>query len=140
MNAHGVKATLRIDTNADTLTAITSYLTEIRIDQEAKTVFRTIPGLQETYEIGQTTGAFLLEGVLDAAIITHLQGLWDSNANRDALWDFEYGPQGNTTGLPKLTGKFRLATFHIGTTIDDAGRWQATLQITDAVVTVATFA
>lgn len=138
-SAHGFKGVFKLDDAAGTLTDITQYLRDVKLDQEARLVERTITGVPAYFELGHVTGVILLDGVLDAAIINQIQALWDTSAEMDELRDFEFGPQGSATGAVKLTGTCRPATFHIGTPIDDAGSWKATLQLSDNKVTAGTY-
>lgn len=137
--AHGSRAVFKLDTSGDVLTDLSAYIRSVKIDQEARIVDRSVPGLQVVKEVGRTEGVVLVEGILDAAIVTHFQNMWVDNAARDMLYDFEYGPQGSDAGKVKLTGKVRLGTYHIGTPVDDAGTFTATLVLANNVVTATTY-
>lgn len=137
--SHGTKAVFWLDNLSNVLQNLSTYLRSVKIDQEAKVVFRTIPGLQEVNQIGQTNGVIALEGVIDPVPINQLQALWGSNAARDALYNWQYGPQGGTTGLLRLSGTSRMTMFHLESTEQDASTWQANLEITDNVVVTDTW-
>ena len=129
---HGRKAIFKLDNAAGALTDITAYLDSVSVDFANRVFEASGLGSQwEDHRGGLATATISLSGSFDPAINTQLGAiLTDPSATTRS---FEYGPQGQIAGKPQVIGECRVAAYRILTELEDAGGWEATLQVSGAV-------
>jgi len=122
--SHGTNAVLTV--NAVNLSA---YINKTGMDMQTDTAEVTVLGnTAKNYIPGLEDGTIPLAGPYDVALDTAI------NAMRRTLVAFIYQPQGTTTGLPKYTGNCLLTSYKITTGTDDAGTWEAQVQLSNGWV------
>jgi hypothetical protein len=125
---HGSKAYLGVDDSGDTLRDLSAYLTSTGLPQSADTAeVSTLGNTSKSYVPGLKDATIPLEGPWDPTVDGYLSGILATER------DFEYGPQGNTGGYVKYSGRAILTSYEVGTGVDDAGTFSAELQVTDGV-------
>ena len=130
----------RIDDTGSVLRDLSAYLTEVRGLPGAR-------GLNEVTALGDS-GAKYIAGLEDVAVA--LSGMFDSTATTgpDAVLgplrthssavDFEYGPEGATSGDVKYSGTCWVTSYALRSRVGDLVGWSAALQV-DGTVTRGTF-
>ena len=130
----------RIDDTGSVLRDLSAYLTEVR----------GLPGarsLNEVTALGDS-GVKFIAGLEDVTIT--LTGMFDDTATSgpDAVLgplrthtsavDFEYGPEGASTGSVKYSGTCWVTSYALRSRVGDLVEWSAALQV-DGTVTRGTF-
>lgn len=140
MSTHGKDGFLEIDDAGGVARNISPYLDTIE-----PTYSNDIHDDTTFGQDGHTKRGGLTDGSIN------IGGLWDKTADvgtrivlrglvgKSEPVDFTYGPEGNTTGLVKDTGKFVLENYQESVPVADLIRFTATLQIS-GTVTSGTFA
>jgi hypothetical protein len=130
----------RIDDTGSVLRDLSAYLTEVRGLPGAR-------GLNEVTALGDS-GAKYIAGLEDVAVT--LSGMFDNTATTgpDAVLgplrthssavDFEYGPEGATSGDVKYSGTCWVTSYALRSRVGDLVGWSAALQV-DGTVTRGTF-
>lgn len=141
--AHGSKAKFRLDNAAGTLTDISSYVTSVSLSNELDTADVSVMGnTAKQFVVGLSGGSISLEGKFDPVIHAQLAAIVANNGTITGgnTLEWQYDPQGSTTGLPRLSGASAasgsgcyLTSYEINTDVGDGGSWSATLQVTGAV-------
>ena len=130
-----------IDDTGGTQRDLSAYITEVR----------GLPGqraLNEVTALGDS-GARFIPGLEDVTV--RLGGLFDDTATSglDAVLgplrthtsavDFEYGPEGSSTGDVKYSGTCWVVSYDLRSRVGNLVEWAATLQV-ESTVSRATFA
>ena len=130
-----------IDDTGGTQRDLSAYITEVR----------GLPGrraLNEVTALGDS-GARFIPGLEDVTV--RLGGLFDDTATSglDAVLgplrthtsavDFEYGPEGSSTGDVKYSGTCWVVSYDLRSRVGNLVEWAATLQV-ESIVSRATFA
>ena len=125
----------RIDDTGGTLRDLSAYITEVR----------GLPGqraLNEVTALGDS-GARFIPGLEDVTV--RLSGLFDDTATSgpDAVLgplrthasavDFEYGPEGSSTGDVKYSGTCWVVSYDLRSRVGNLVEWSATLQVENIV-------
>jgi hypothetical protein len=115
-----------------TLVDISTQLNEVKFPSEVDTPESTTFGTSgsKSYEAGLKGHSISLEGNADATTVAQL---FDLLGNAVAP-NFEYGPEGSTTGLRKYTGQAHLTKLDEGAKVGDLIKFSAELKVTGAVV------
>lgn len=133
--SHGSKAVFKIDDAAGSLTDITAYVTSVSVPWSADTAEVTTLGkTSKIYLAGLKDATISIDGYFDPTVNTLLTGILGAVENKS----FEFGPQGETGGLPKFTGECICTGYDVGTGVDGAATFSAEFQCTDDI-TVDTY-
>ena len=130
----------RIDDTGGVLRDLSAYITEVR----------GLPGSRELNEVTALgdSGVKFIPGLEDVAIT--LNGLFDDTATSgpDAVLgplrthgsavDFEYGPEGSSTGDIKYSGTCWVLSYELRSRVGNRVEWLAALQV-EGTVTRGTF-
>ena len=129
-----------IDDTGSVLRDLSGYITDVR----------GLPGLRELNEVTALgdSGARFVPGLEDVTIT--LSGIFDNTTTSgpDAVLgplrthssavDFEYGPEGTTTGKIKYSGTCWVLSYELRSRVGNRVEWSATLQV-ESTVTRGTF-
>lgn len=91
----------------------------------------------KTKKGGLTDGQINLAGFWDKTALTGTETVLASLLGIFDPVDFEYGPEGNTTGKVKKSGKCVLSAYNVSSPVGDLVAFTATLDISGAVTTGA---
>ena len=130
----------RIDDTGSVLRDLSAYITEVR----------GLPGARALNEITALgdSGAKYVAGLEDVAIT--LSGMFDNTSTsgpdavlgplrtHSAAVDFEYGPQGASSGNVKYSGTCWVTSYALRSRVGDLVGWSAALQV-NGTVTRGTF-
>lgn len=135
MAIHGRKTSFKLDTLANVLTDISTKLNNVDFPGEAEIIdTTTFQQAAKTYIVGFKDNKISLQGNWDAAIDAHLfalLGVSEPTAQpSNEGFDFEYGPEGTTSGATKYTGKALLMKFAKTTAVNGVAKFTAELQVT----------
>jgi hypothetical protein len=81
------------------------------------------------FAVGLSQGSFDVEFFWDTTVDGQIAGL----LGYTTAVNFQYGPDGTTTGRPKYTGSCFLKSFTIPATIGEVKKFSGTFQVTGAV-------
>lgn len=114
--SHGKNTVFKITSAADVLTDISNTLRSCSfpriVDTSETSAFGTT---YKTHVVGLIGATFAIEGMFDPTVNTLIAGIIGFESPRN----FEYGPQGSTTGKPKFTGAVLLTNYTSAGTITD---------------------
>lgn len=138
MPVHGKETVFKLDNLANTLTDISSKLTNVDMPREAELLeTTTFQATAKTYIVGFKDNKISLQGRWDAAIDAQLAAILGegqpTGQTANEGFDFEYGPEGDDTGDTKYTGKAVLVKFQKTSAINAVSGFTAELQITGDV-------
>lgn len=134
MSTHGMNTYFALDDAGGVLRDISVYTDNVD--------FPRSNDVHDDTTFGQTGHTFR-GGLTDGQI--GLGGLWDKTTDvgpgivfpallgHQAPEDFEYGPEGDTAGMVKRSGKYVLQDYQESSPVADLVRWTATLKISGAV-------
>lgn len=126
---HGKNAVLKIDDSSDTLVDISDKVNESSTSHSKETAETTAYGdASKTYIAGLRDGTLSFSGHFDSAsgeITSVLTGVFNS----DTELDFEYGPEGSSSGNQKITGAGHLTSLEISAPVGDKVSISAELQV-----------
>lgn len=129
--SHGKNAVIQLDNGANSLTAITSYLSKASLERMRETAETTVFGNNDkTYVAGLKDATFSGEGNFDGALDLILSDDIGDNTNTKTL---QYDPQGSTSGLPRYSVECWITKYSIDTDIGDKGSCSFELQCTGVV-------
>ncbi|MEW6473444.1 MAG: hypothetical protein AB1679_14325 [Actinomycetota bacterium] len=134
-NTHGKDAVFKIeDATGTTLRDITPHLNSIEVSQENELADTTTMGSEgRTWKQGLTNGTINLQGLWDDTADTGSQTVLQSLVGISTTVGFEYGPEGSTTGMVKLSGECVLESYTESAPVGDMVSFQATLRISGSV-------
>lgn len=130
MAQHGKDTVVQLGTSAapTVLTDISSSLSSEDLSRQADTHESTTFGADsKTYIPGLKDGTFSLEVMWSATIDAHLDGILGKQVN------FEIGPAGSGTGMPKYTGAAICTDYSGSNPVGDVVTASAEFQITGDV-------
>ena len=139
--SHGRVAVFKIDDSGGTQRDLSAYLDNVDFPQEVD--------IPETSVFGDTARGYDVVGLKSASF--SLSGKFDSTATSGpdvvlqgliglaASDDFEYGPEGGTTGKIKYSGKCRITSYRITSAVNGVVSFSAD-GVVDGAVTRGTFA
>lgn len=126
---HGSKAVFKVGDSGSVLRDLSAYLTEAGLPRSADTAeVTTLGATSKAYIPGLKDGTIPIGGPIDVTVDGYLAGILGFTAR-----NFEYYPQGLTTGLPKYTGTCILTSYEQTTDVGDAGTFTGEFQITGDV-------
>lgn len=132
---HGKKTVLKLDTIGNVLTDISNKCKNVDFPQEAELLeTTTFQATAKTYIVGFKDNKISVQGNWDAALDAHLNAILGASepTGQPASegFDFEYGPEGSTTGSTKYTGKCLLVKFQKNSAVSAVSMFTAELQVT----------
>lgn len=135
MPIHGKNSSFKLDNLANTLTDISTKLTNVDFPSEAELLeTTTFQATAKTYIVGFKDNKLSIQGRWDATIDSHLNAILGqgepTGQTANEGFDFEYGPEGTTTGKTKYTGKAYLVKFQRTGAVNAVSGFTAELQIT----------
>lgn len=138
MPVHGRLTSFKLDMLNNTLTDISNKLTNVDFPSEAELLeTTTFQATGKTYMVGFKDNKISLQGRWDATIDGHLQPILGASepTGQPAAegFDFEYGPEGTTSGKVKYTGKAVLTKYGRTGSVNAVSGFSAELQITGDV-------
>lgn len=130
---HGKNASFKLGTAGTpaTLVDLSSYCDEIGFPRKSDTAeTTTFQAGGKTYLVGFSDNQITLKGKFDSAADAQFAALvgFDSSAI-----NFEFGPEGTTTGRIKYTGACYVSEYSSTTPVNDVVTFSATLMINGAV-------
>lgn len=139
--AHGKDSYFAVeDSAATTLRNITPYVKNVDFNRSNDANDVTTKGAEGyTYRPGLTGGEINLTGLWDDTASTGSYTVLSSLVGIETTVGFEWGPEGNTTGMVKYSGECVLSQYDESSPVDDMVAFTATLMISGDV-TVGTFA
>jgi hypothetical protein len=127
---HGKSTTFKIDDNGGTLRDISNTLTDVSFPQSVDTAETSSFGSSaKTYIVGLTDGTLSVSGNFDATVDGYIAG----TVGFATPLEFEYGPEGSTSGYVKYSGTAILTSYEKSGAIGDVVTYSAEYQITGAV-------
>lgn len=125
---HGKNAVFKITDAGGILRDISAYLTGANFDPTADVAETSgLGATSKTYVAGLKDATLGVDGLIDPTTDGYLFGI----LGLAKAW--EYHPQGVVTGTPKYTGSGILTAYSPSTSLDDAGKFTASLQVTGDV-------
>jgi hypothetical protein len=127
---HGKATVFKIDNASATLTDISNTLTDVGFPAKVDTAEVTAFGNSaKAYIVGLTDGTISLSGSFDATVDSLLSGV----LGYATALNFQYGPEGSTTGYVKYTGTGFVTDYSKSGSVGAVVKYTATVQITGAV-------
>lgn len=127
---HGKSTTFKIDDSGGTLRDISNTLTDVSFPQSVDTAETSSFGdSAKTYIVGLTDGTLSVSGNFDATVDGYIAG----TIGFATPLEFEYGPEGSTSGYVKYSGTAILTSYEKSGAIGDVVTYSAEYQITGAV-------
>lgn len=117
-----------LDNSSGTPTDLTAYVTGVNSTAEKQVFDVTVFGNNGSR--AKTTGLkdfkFTVDFFNDPTLMTHLVGLW--NMATGSTHSFVYGPHGNGSGKPRISGECIMPTMPISAVVDDVERIPAAFE------------
>lgn len=124
MAVAGRLASFKIDNSSDVLTDISSKCDSINHpNQIGNATTTTFGDTAEEYIVTVSDATFSISGPWDSTIDTHITGILTRNEN-----DWEYGPEGTSSGKRKYTGKCVVSSFDVQGSYQGATQFSLQLQ------------
>jgi hypothetical protein len=109
-------------------------LDSVEFNQENDTHDNTTFGAEgHTFAGGLTNGTISLGGLWDKTASTGSHTVLQSLVGHEIPVGFEYGEEGNTVGMVKLSGECLLESYSQSSPVADLVKFQATLRISGSV-------
>ena len=122
-----------LDNSSGTPTDLTAYVTGVNSTAEKQVFDVTVFGNNGSR--AKTTGLkdfkMQVDFFNDPTLMTHLVGLW--NMAVGSTHSFVYGPHGNGSGKPRISGECIMPTMPIAAIVDDVERIPAGLEGTGTI-------
>ena len=133
--AHGKDSYFSVEDSAGTtLRNITPYIKSLDFNRSNDANDTTTKGAEgKSYRPGLTDGEIRLTGLWDDTASTGSYTVLQSLLGVEITVGFEYGPEGNTTGMEKLSGECVLTQYDESSPVDDMVAFTATLKISGDV-------
>lgn len=133
--AHGKDSYFSVEDSAGTtLRNITPYIKSLDFNRSNDANDTTTKGAEgKTYRPGLTDGEIRITGLWDDTASTGSYTVLQSLLGVEITVGFEYGPEGNTTGMEKLSGECILTQYDESSPVDDMVAFTATLKISGDV-------
>jgi hypothetical protein len=127
---HGKSTSFKIDDSGGTLRDISNTLTDVSFPQSVDTAETSSFGdSAKTYIVGLTDGTLSVSGNFDATVDGYIAG----TVGFATPLEFEYGPEGSSSGYVKYSGTAILTSYEKSGAIGDVVTYSAEYQITGAV-------
>lgn len=133
--AHGKDSYFSVeDSAATTLRNISPYLKTVDFNRSNDANDTTTKGAEgKTYRPGLTDGEIRLTGLWDDTASVGSYTVLKSLLGVETTVGFEWGPEGNTSGMEKLSGECILTQYDESSPVDDMVAFTATLKISGDV-------
>lgn len=132
MALHGKDTYFSLEDSAGTtLRNLSPYVNSVEYSRSNDTHDNTTFGAEgHTWQTGLTNGTITIAGFWDKTALVGSATVFDSLLDLDTpTLTFEYGPEGNTSGLVKYTGECILQDLSYSSPVADLVSFSATLQI-----------
>lgn len=141
MSVHGSQTYFAVEDSAGTtLRDLSVYLDNVDFNRGQDTHDdTTFTRTGHTYRGGLTNGTIGISGMYDKTATTGPDVVLRSLVGKSDTVGFEYGPDGNTVGLPKFSGECVLESYNVSSPVADLVKFTASFNISGAV-TDGTFA
>lgn len=129
---HGKNAIFKIDNTSAALQDISAYCDDLSLPRSIDTGETTtfgVSGGSKTYVVGLNDATIKVGGKWDSA----LDAIIAPTVGFDTPLNFNYGPEGSTTGRVKLTGTCILTSYEVSAPVGDVVTFSAEYQITGPV-------
>ena len=127
---HGKATVFKLDNASASLTDISNTLTDVTFPQKVDTAETTAFGASaKSYIVGLTDGTLSLSGTFDATV----DALFGGVVGLATALNWNYGPEGSTTGYVKYSGLGYVTSYQKSGTVGDVVKYTAEIQITGAV-------
>jgi predicted secreted protein len=129
---HGKNAIFKIDNSSASLTDISAYCDSVQLPRSISTAETTTFGAAggaKTYVTGLNDSTISISGKWDSTLDGVLAGVSGS----DTTLNFNYGPEGSTTGRVKFTGLCILTKYSVDSPVGDVVKFSADFQVTGAI-------
>lgn len=138
--AHGKDSAFLIeDAAGTTLRNISPYIKSISFSRSQDANDTTTKGAEgKTYRPGLTDGEIRITGLWDDTATVGSQTVLATLLDIEITVGFEYGPEGNTTGMVKYSGECVVTQYDEESPVDDLVAFSATIKIS-GTVTIGTF-
>jgi hypothetical protein len=135
MSVHGKDTYFALeDAAGSTLRDLSVYLDSVEFNQENDTHDNTTFGAEgHTFAGGLTNGTISLTGLWDKTASTGSHTVLQSLIGHEVPVGFEYGEEGNTAGMVKLSGECLLESYSQSSPVADLVKFNATLRISGPV-------
>jgi hypothetical protein len=129
--AHGKDSYFAVeDSAASTLRNISPYIKTIDFNQSADANDTTTKGAEgRTWRPGLTDGEIRITGLWDDTASVGSRTVLRSLVGIETTVGYEYGPEGNTSGMEKESGECVLTQYDESSPIDDMMAFTATFKI-----------
>lgn len=129
--AHGKDSVLTIATQN-----ISPYIKTVDFNRSQDANDTTTKGSEgKTYRPGLTDGEIRITGLWDDAATTGTRTVLQALLDSETTTTFEWGPEGNDSGMIKDSGSAVLTQYDESSPVDDMVAFTATLKISGAVTT-----
>ncbi len=135
MAAHGKDSVFKIEDSAgSTMRDITPYVKSVDFNRSNDANDTTTKGAEgHTYRPGLTDGEIRLTGLWDKTASVGSYTVLASLLGVEITVGFEYGPEGSTGGMVKLSGECVLTQYDESSPVDDMVAFSATCKISGDV-------
>ena len=127
---HGKATVFKLDNSSASLTDISNTLTDVSFPAKVDTAEVTAFGASaKSYIVGLTDGTISISGTFDATV----DALFGGVLGLATALNWNYGPEGSTTGYVKYTGLGYVTSYQKSGSVGDVVKYSAEIQITGAV-------
>jgi hypothetical protein len=127
---HGKATVFKLDNSSASLTDISNTLTDVSFPAKVDTAEVTAFGASaKSYIVGLTDGTISISGTFDATV----DALFGGVVGYATALNWNYGPEGSTTGMVKYTGLGYVTSYQKSGSVGDVVKYSAEIQITGAV-------
>lgn len=134
MSQHGSEASFAVDNAAGTLTVLSTWINSTDFNPEQDVHDDTTYGQTgHTYRGGLTNGTITISGLWDKTVSTGPDVTLTGLLAKKTPVDFEFGPEGATSGDVKKSGMCVLQSYSTSAPVADLVTFTATFQISGAV-------
>lgn len=129
---HGKNAVFKLDNSSATLTDISAYLDNVDLPRSIETAETTtfgVTGGSKTYVVGLNEATISLSGKYDSVVDALLAGV----IGQETSLNWNYGPEGSTTGRVKYTGLGFITKYDVKSPVGGVETFSADIQVTGAI-------
>ena len=132
---HGKNGVFQITDAGGTLRNISAGVTSVAFSNDADTVDVSALGTNaKAYLAGMTDGTIQIAGFIDPVALTGTHTVLPGIVGNATLKAFSVGPQGSTTGLPRITGNCICTKYAPSFDTGSAGSFTSEFQISGVLV------
>lgn len=133
---HGKNLVFKLDNAAGSLIALTSYVTDVKLDGSVDMGDTTTAGAEnKTYVSGAADHDLSISGKLEDTATTGLDAHLSALEGLETTSTFEYGPMGSGAGRVKKSGECFMKGYKIGSPVGGVCEFTADFKISGAVTT-----